>query len=51
MKKENISTPMISEGKMHFRINDHRPKLSKSDRQTVETEIEKQLFSVFSKYA
>lgn len=46
-----IDRAIISEQKMQFNVINRRPKYSIKERQTVKSEIEKQLFAVFCKYA
>jgi len=45
-----IDTFEISLQKMQFTVINRRPKYTKNDKDTVKTEIEKQLFEVFRKY-
>lgn len=46
-----IDRAIISEQKMQFNVINRRPEYSIKERQTVKSEIEKQLFAVFCKYA
>ncbi len=46
-----IDKAMISQQKMQFNVINRRPKYSSEKKQAVKTEIEKQLFAVFCKYA
>jgi len=45
-----IDRSMISQQKMQFNVINRRPKYAPKERQTVKSEIEKQLFAVFCKY-